>query len=253
MGKRLFRTFFVLAVVAGANYFGASSGAQSTLPSVALRSVAHDAEILRFKGEGVLWMPGGIYVAATNGAFELQATRRSDGTLDVQQMQRTNGSAAPVRALPYDRTTSFEGGLGSFFEITWTDARGRTVARQTTSWCPGAWWDAARTSDAGPDLPTYPGWCGSGLTRAAVWGIDDEWAAGALSSSPVEDVKIDDGAYTLRISIADAYARALEIPEAQRSASVGVTLTTIDDPCYPFGCGVAGARSTATAAARGQS
>ena len=234
MRTRVLRLVFSLAMAAGLMIApGATSSARTALPSIGLLSVIHNVEIFRFPGEP-LFLPGGVFLASSNGAFELWATRLPDGGVDVRQMRRQGTQVTEIRHLPFDPTTSFDFGLAEFMQLTWLDGNGATIVEQAVPFCTASW-DVSRTNDSGPTTPTYPQYCGSSLTQTNIWGIDAGWATGAFSSSFVEDPGLEDGTYTLNVEIADKYAQAFEIPSGQRSASVEVTLTTFDDPfpCPP--------------------
>src|SRR6266540_1153696 len=229
MGNRFVRLLSVLSLVVELTTTSEiASNAKTSLPSIGLLSVAKSTTIERLPGEP-LFFSGGVFVAATSGAFELWAIRGSDG-LDVRQVVRQSGKITTVRRIPADDATSFDFGLGGFLHLSWTNESGAMVAEQDVGFCPSGF-NQTRTNDSGPQIPTYPQQCGFGeLTRAAVWGIDQGWATGALSSGFIEDPGLDDGTYSLRVTIADKYVRTFDIPSSQRSKTLSVTLTTFEDP-----------------------
>ena len=235
MGSRVLRLVFALAAAAGLIVLpGASSTARATLPSIGLHSLVEHTEVFRFPGEP-LFLPGGIYLKSTNGAFELWAKRLANGGVDVRQMLRQSGKApTEIRHLPFDPENTFDLGLARFLRLTWTSDSGTKLAEQEVSFCPASF-DMTRTNDTGPPTPQYPAFCGSGLTENMVWGIDAGWAIGALSSAFVEDPGLEDGTYTLRVDITETYADFFEVPAAQRSHTLTVTIVTFDDPfpCFP--------------------
>ncbi|MGH2794973.1 MAG: lysyl oxidase family protein [Actinomycetota bacterium] len=235
MRTRVLRLVFALAIASGLILLpGASSTARATLPSIGLKSLVHHTEVFRFPGDP-LFLPGGIFLASTNGAFELWASALPGGGVDVRQMLRKSGQApSEIRHLPFDPENSFGFGLARFLKLTWQDESGATIVDQDVPFCPASW-DVTRTNDTGPAQPTYPQFCGSQLTERMVWGVDAGWAVGALSSAFVEDPGLADGTYTLRVAINESYANFFEIPAAQRSHSLSVTLITFEDPgpCFP--------------------
>ena len=63
-------------------------------------------------------------------------------------------------------------------------------------------------SDDGPDVATYPQFCGGNpFTLGSVWGIDSGWASSAFGYGTNDTIKGPDGHYTATVSINPDYQR----------------------------------------------
>jgi hypothetical protein len=107
-----------------------------------------------------------------------------------------------------------------------------------------------RVSDDGPRDATYPQVCsGNPFTLGSVWGIDQGWAS-ALASSV--RLRLADGDYTVDVRIAPAFRDLLEIADADATARVGLTVSSIDgckDVCPALTRGGGGSVPRATSGA----
>ena len=94
------------------------------------------------------------------------------------------------------------------------------------SFCPGAG-ELARVSDDGPDVATYPQFCGGNpFTLGSVWGIDSGWASSAFGYGTNDTIKGPDGHYTATVSINPDYQDLLGIAPADATISVDVRVKT---------------------------
>ncbi len=192
-------------------------------PSLKLVSVLHHANVVRFDNDNQLYLSPGVYVAATNGAFEIDAVRNPDGTITLWQISRDSHGAHPLWQLTPPAPVRLGAGLPKFFHLVIRNSAGHAVAAKYLPFCLNAGYGFARVDASGADQPSYPDGCGDSLSRAAVWGIDKGWASGL-------DLAVrfaaPDGDYTLAIAITAPYARQLHIPRASTTATVGLTVST---------------------------
>src|SRR3954454_17758666 len=79
---------------------GSSSSADLPVPTLRLFSVQHSATVLRYPDEPYIYLPLGVYTAAVDGAFELDARKTSTGLVDVVQVRRDGSGVTPLRTMP---------------------------------------------------------------------------------------------------------------------------------------------------------
>ncbi len=200
-----------------------ASQAVGSAPGIRLTAVIPHVTAVRWGDDPYLYFQSGLYAAATNGPFQLDARRGANGTVTV---------SFQGKALRTPRAVQMDSGVPGFFLVTLKNTRGRTVSDQTVDFCPGGWWGQSRVDGSGPDNPTYPYYCGSALTRAMPWGIDKGWAT-PLSVS-FDGVSVPDGDYTATVSVASTYVRQLGLDPATSTASVQLTVVTqVPDWCDP--------------------
>ncbi|HUR14028.1 MAG TPA: lysyl oxidase family protein [Mycobacteriales bacterium] len=192
-----------------------ASQAVGSAPGIRLMTVVGHSTAVRFEGDPFVYLQPGVYAAATNGPFQLDARRGADGTVAVSYQGTVLRTPQPVQ---------MENGLPAFFAITVKNARGRSVASVQSDFCPGGWYGQSRVDGSGPDNPTYPYYCGSSLTRATVWGIDKGWASPLALG--FDGTRVADGDYTATISIASTYVRQLGLDPAVSSATFALTVRT---------------------------
>ncbi len=181
----------------------------------------------------------GAYVASVGGAFEIQASRPDyDTPVSVWQAVRS-GNMVTQYPLPSSVESDWKG-LSRFVHVVVTDADGTVVLDRFHPFCPGAG-ELARVSDDGPDIPTYPQFCGGNpFTLGAVWGIDSGWASNAFGYGTNDSIKGPDGHYTATVSIAPEYQTLFGVAPEDASVSVDVRVkTTKGNSCLPF-CGGSG-------------
>ena len=202
-------------------------------PSARLLAAQSEITVVRFKGEPAP-LDLGVYVASMGGAFEVQVKR--DGytkPITVWQVARSSGTTL-VRELPATLADGWVG-LKKFLRITAVDANGTVVAHRSIDLCPDTF-DPQRVSDDGPQLPTYPQYCGANpFTLGSVWGIDKGWAVAPFEYGSGGSIKVPDGHYEVTVAIAPADATLFAIPPANASVTVGMTVKTqTGKTCPPF-------------------
>lgn len=198
-----------------------------------------DRVTLKRPGGRRAYLDLGVYVATVGGAFEIEAGRLDyDSPVSVWQVVRS-GSTVTRFPLPSSVENEWRG-LSKFVHVVVTDADGNVVLDRFHAFCPGAG-DLARVSDDGPDIPTYPQFCGGNpFTLGAVWGIDSGWASNAFGYGTNDAIKGPDGHYTATVSISPDYQALFGIPSQDASVSVDVRVkTTKGNTCLPF-CGDGG-------------
>ncbi len=204
-------------------------------PSVRLVPSIDKVTLKRPQGQRA-YLDLGVYVAAVGGAFEIQASRPDyDTAVSVWQVVRSGGTVTQF-PLPSSVENDWRG-LSRFLHLVVTDADGNVVLDRFHAFCPGAG-DLARVSDDGPDIPTYPQFCGGNpFTLGAVWGIDAGWASSAFGYGTNDAIKGPDGHYTATVSISPDYQALFDIPAQDSSVTVDVRVkTTKGNTCLPF-CG----------------
>jgi hypothetical protein len=211
----------------------ATSQARPQPPGLRLISAVRHADVFRFPGDPNLFIPTGVYVAPTGGGFEVDVTAKADGTVTLSQVQRNSDGVRLVRQLSAPGPVSIGDGLPAFFHASLRDSAGKEAASGDTGFCPSSWSGQARVDGTGPDRASYPYVCGSALTQATAWGIDQGWAAPVTVNVPAPSGP--DGNYTLTISINEVWAKQLQLPPGATSAQIVLTLTTqtIPPPCPP--------------------
>jgi hypothetical protein len=208
-------------------------------PTVRLVSGTDKVTVKRPSGRPA-YLNIGAYVASVGGAFEIWASRPDyDTPVSVWQVVRS-GDTITKYPLPSWVETNWNG-LSKFVHVVVTDPDGNVVLDRYHAFCPGAG-ELARVSDDGPDVATYPQFCGGNpFTLGAVWGIDSGWASNAFGYGSSDSIKGPDGRYTATVSIAPDYQTLLDVAPADASVSIDVRVkTTKRNSCLPFCVGGSG-------------
>jgi hypothetical protein len=216
---------FVLSVVlASTGIILAPVEAAGNGPTVRLVS-GTDKVTLKRPPDRRAYLDLGAYVATVGGAFEIWATRPDyDTPVSVWQIVRS-GNTITQYPLPSSVEKDWKG-LSKFVHVVVTDADGVVVLDRFHSFCPGAG-ELARVSDDGPDITTYPQFCGGNpFTLGAVWGIDSGWASSALGYGTNDSIRGPDGRYTATVSIAPDYQTLFGVAPKDASVSVDIRVTT---------------------------
>jgi hypothetical protein len=232
--RRSGATAFALSVVLmTAGIISAPAQAAGNGPSVRLVSGIDKVTLKRSPG-GRAYLDIGVYVASVGGAFEIQANRPDyDTPVSVWQIVRSGNTSTPY-PLPSSIENDWKG-LSRFVHVVVTDADGTVVLDRFHAFCPGSG-ELARVSDDGPDIATYPQFCGGNpFTLGAVWGIDSGWASNAFGYGTSDAIKGPDGHYTATVSIAPEYQALFGVAPQDASVSVDVRVkTTKGSTCLPF-------------------
>jgi hypothetical protein len=240
----------VIASLAGLalSVTSSSTAAKGGPATVRLLSVLNQVSADRFKGDNHLYFSPGVYIAAIGGAFEIDAVRNDDGTVTLTQVSRDAKGVTPIRQItPAAPIKDLGRGLPQFFQVTIKDATGKVISSRKLSYCLSVGYGEARVDPSGPDQPQYPYDCGSPLTEATVWGLDQGWAS-ALDMQM--RFGAPDGSYNLTIAINPSYVQQFGIAPTDASASLTLKVHTDSGggckgrPCPP----VVGVSSAALAA-----
>jgi hypothetical protein len=202
-------------------------------PTVRLVSGTDKVTLKRPPG-GRAYLDIGAYVASVGGAFEVWASRPDyDTPVSVSQVVRS-GSSITTYPLPPWVENDWKG-LSKFVHVVVTDPDGTVVLDRYHAFCPGAG-ELARVNDDGPDIATYPQFCGGNpFTLGAVWGIDSGWASSAFSYGINDSIKGPDGHYIATVSIASGYQTLFGIAPENATITVDVRVrTTKGHGCLPF-------------------
>jgi lysyl oxidase len=234
-GRRLGAIAFAISValVATGSISAPVVHAAGNGPSVRLISGTDRVTLKRPPGRRA-YLDIGAYVASVGGAFEIWASRPDyDTPVSVWQVVRS-GSSITKYPLPSWVENDWMG-LSKFIHVVVTDADGTVVLDRYHSFCPGAG-EIARVTDDGPDVTTYPQFCGGNpFSLGSVWGIDNGWASSAFGYGTNDTIKGPDGRYTATVSIGADYQDLLGIAPADATVSVDVRVkTTKKFTCLPF-------------------
>jgi hypothetical protein len=227
----------------------ASSTAARTGPAtLRLVSVLHQVAAERFRGDNHLYFSPGVYVASTGGAFEIDASRAPDGTVTLWQVARDTHGVTPIRRIvPAGPIHNLGAGLPRFFQLTVRNSAGQVTSTRTLPYCLSVGYGEARVDPSGPSQPQYPYDCGTQVTEAAVWGLDDGWAS---SLNLQMRFTAPDGLYNLRIAIAPTYVRQFGIDPSQASANVTLRVRSAGGRCAATGVCLGAAALAASMQAR---
>ena len=213
------------------------AGAAGTAPTIKLVTGAAKVTLKRPAGRHA-YLDIGAYIASIGGPFEIWAARPDyDTPVSVSRIVR-DGTAITMDPLPSWVENDWFG-LSRFIHVTVTDAEGTVVLDRYHALCPGTG-ELARVNDDGPDVPTFPQFCGgSPFTLGAVWGIDSGWASNVFGYGTNDSIKGPDGHYTATVSIAPDYQALFGVTPADATVSVDVTVkTTNGGSCLPFCAGL---------------
>jgi hypothetical protein len=115
-------------------------------------------------------LPPGLRLSVDGEDLALQATRRPDGTVAVEQARM--GPGGPVLTPTALAARSMAAGLREVLRLRLTDRRGRVVLDRRLDLCPnhGLPW-APGSDDERATVPAFPHSCGYLLSRSVPWGI----------------------------------------------------------------------------------
>lgn len=209
-----------LAIVATSVLSTPAVRAAGATPSIRLVAGATKVTLKRPPG-GRAYLDIGAYVASVGGAFEIWASRPDyDTAVSAYQVVRSNGTITKY-PLPSWVENDWMG-LAKFVRVTVTDASGHVVLNRFHSFCPGSG-ELARVSDEGPDVTTYPQFCGGNpFTLGSVWGIDEGWASNVFGYGTNDSIKGPDGHYTATVSITPAYQALFSLASSNASVSIDI-------------------------------
>jgi hypothetical protein len=187
----------------------------------------------------------GLWIASVGGDFQIDVRRPGYGTWSAFQVN--SATATRVRSIPAGLLDPIRG-LKRFLSVRFVDARGRTAAQRTVTFCPNG--QAARVDDSGSFNSTYLSSCqdfsGFPFVRGEVWGINSGWAvtptlaSGSLSGLSIGAfppgalppgvfprlrhgwVSIKPGRYTAIVRITDQYRKLFGIATGRAAARVGL-------------------------------
>lgn len=199
-----------------------ASAAPDGNPHLGLRAASPSVELIRY-GRGPVWLDLGISVVATEAPFELRV-RRDTYDDPIRVWQAFHGSGGVVEEeLPADILQGWSG-LDRFLRIAIFDRSGNFVRSRVPDACLGGW-QTERVDDSGPFDPTYPAGCGfNPLSLGAVWGIDQGWSVTPLLDNAF--VRIPDGRYDVKISIAARYRALFGVAPEDARVSIAVRVRT---------------------------
>ena len=234
-GHRSAVTAIALSIVLMVSGFASAPAARAVPggPTIRLISGTDSVTLKRPPGRRA-YLDIGTYVASIGGTFEIWASRPDyDTPVSVSQVVRSGGTITKYPLPSWVENDWL--GLSRFIHVVVNDADGTVVLDRYHSFCPGAG-ELARVNDEGPDVTTFPQFCGGNpFTLGSVWGIDSGWASNAFGYGSSDSIKGPDGHYTATVSIASDYQTLLGIAPADASVSIDVRVkTTKRSTCVPF-------------------
>jgi lysyl oxidase len=204
-------------------------------PHVGLRAASSFVELVRY-GRGAVWLDLGVSFVAKDAPFELRVRRQTyDDPIRVWQAFHGSGGVT-LQELPADILEGWSG-LDRFLRIDLYDRQGNFISRRVPDACLGGW-QTERIDDSGPFDPTYPTGCGSNpLSLGTVWGVDQGWAATPQLSNAF--VRIPDGRYVAKVSIAARYRTLFGVAPADAEVRIAIRVQTATgcDFCPPGDAG----------------
>jgi len=202
-------------------------------PRLGLRAASTFVELVRY-GRGPVWLDLGVSITSRDAPFELRV-RRETYDDPIRVWQAFHGSGGVVEEeLPAEILEGWSG-LDRFLRITLFDRHGNFIRRRVTDACIGGW-QTERVDDSGPFDPTYPAGCGSNpLSLGGVWGLDQGWGAVPLLANAF--VRIPDGRYVAKVSIAARYQALFGIAPDDAEVRIAVRVRT------EAGCDFCGGRA----------
>jgi hypothetical protein len=191
-----------------------SAAASARSPHLRVFAASSNVTIEKF-GRGPVQLGVGAYLAAMGGDFQLDVAR--PGYRSPIGVTEVIGGRS--RALPVAVAHGWDG-IARFVNFTVSSNSRGVIASRTMNFCPNDW-NRQRVDGSGPLTPRYPQFCGTNpFTLGAVWGIDRGWAVGLDSAAPA--VRLPVGTYTVRVSLARAYAEMFGVAAADASTTVTV-------------------------------
>jgi hypothetical protein len=194
---------------------GAGRPAEAAAPRLALEAAQATVTVYRYAGDegGVVYGDLGLYAVAGSKAFRVQAKRSSYKKPIVAKLVKRGKD----KKLPTPRDWS---GLPKFSTVTFTNAAGKVVRRQTSTFCPNTY-EPVRRKPTAPATSPYPHCCvGNPYTLGAVWGIQAGYAVPLVDSDELGDLAV--GRYKATVAIRPAYRKALGL--SKKKATISVTV-----------------------------
>ncbi|GGP41000.1 hypothetical protein GCM10010231_10260 [Streptomyces sindenensis] len=210
------------AVAVTAGVVAAAPDAKTAEPAPKLSLIAATTSVTldSWKEDPGVYLDLGTYLTSENGAFELKVTRKSYKDPVVATQVLRNGKKTTTKALPAGLVKDFSG-LPDFARISVTDAAGKTVLKQTESFCPNN--ASGRIRPDAPANSKYPQSCPvNPFTLGSVWGVENGWASNTYAGYYAKPVQLAAGTYTAKISVTKKYRDLFGIANKPRSVKVTV-------------------------------
>jgi Lysyl oxidase len=206
---------------------GSAAAAAARPPHLRLFAATSRVTIEKF-GRSRVQLGVGAYLAAMGGDFRLDVARA--GYRSPIRVSEVIGGER--RALPATVAHGWAG-IAGLVTYTVSSASRGLIASRAVNVCPNDW-NRQRVDGSGPLTSRYPQFCGTNpFTLGSVWGIDRGWAVGLDGSAPA--VRLPVGTYTVRVSLAPAYAGMFGVAPADATTTVTVRVVR-GQPCPPS-CG----------------
>ena len=225
-GRRARRPLVPLAlsVIVGATLLSVAPATAEDVPTLRLFAAQSDLTVERDRS-GFVYLDPSVWITPLGGDFELRVARPDyESPITLTQVDSETGLV--MRTLPVEMLDGFFG-LKDFVRVAVLDADGKRVLRYQMPFCPNSWYQQ-RLSDDAPLVPHYPYRCGGGpLTRGAVWGIDEGWAAALVGDYYYGlSWRADRRHYTIQMTVNPAWVDLLDI--AAKDAAAQVRVVAVD-------------------------
>ncbi|MEU6227193.1 lysyl oxidase family protein [Streptomyces sp. NPDC047042] len=210
----------VVSVAGAAPGAGAASGAAPTKPKLRLVAATDTVTTQRWEGEPGVYVDLGTYITVDDVPLEFKVTRKSyNDPVIAEQITRKNGKAE-AKKLPAGLVKDFAG-LPGFLEVSFKNAAGQEVAKNSGTFCPNN--ASGRIRPDGPATSHFPESCsGNPFTLGGIWGIEKGWAANVSSIDYSKPVDLPVGEYTAKVSVGKKYRDLFGIPNDQPTIKVTV-------------------------------
>jgi hypothetical protein len=213
---------------------------EAAVPPTLKLFVANSALTLERNSRGFVSFDPGAWVTPVGGDFELWLSR-PDYQTPMAFTQVDAETRNVLRTLPIEMVAPGASGLSDFATYEIVSGRGEPVRSETFDFCPNAYF-RQRVSDDSPLNPRYPYSCGGGpYVKGQVWGMNEGWASGLLSDYYGLGFRAERKHYTMTFSIDPAWVNLLEIPSADASAEIDITVVDrggLDQPAATSGAAI---------------
>jgi len=180
-----------------------------------------------------------MFVVAPKSAVEIDTHRNSYRDPIQATLKVGSGNSAITTNLPAGLVTKPDA-LSNFFSVTVKTAAGKQVKQTRIGFCPNDY-SAARAVPDGASTSPYPYQCGNHpFAIGDVFGIQRGWSAHALNNYDAPpSFKGKDGTYTVTLTIAPAWQKALGMTAAQSTGTLKIKVKTVKGDGEGMGAGAA--------------
>jgi len=198
-------------------------------PVIKLIAAQHNIIAPRFGNQ--VFVDPGIWAASLGAPLQFDVSRASyTDPITITQVLSQPGLPPETRPLPASVLDHWNG-LKNFVSITIKNKAGKVVASTRLTLCPNSF-DPERASPDGPSASPYPQQCSAmdPFQTGMVWGIEQGWAVDPAQFGRTYSLAL--GTYHVTESITPVYARLFDIPAANATATVVMTVVKGSACCF---------------------